>query len=539
MTHVPPLQALRSARAVSLLPARRPSVALVGGGPTTLYALQVLSEHDVPFDIHVFEKDGHVGPGMPYREGINHPQMLANIGGRELPPLLEPLHDWLARCDAEALQAMGIDRAEIGPDAFYPRVVLGRYFTAQLAGLVARARSKGHAVTLRARHRVLDIRPERQIEIDWESPSGRDSATFDHVVLATGHHWRSDVTDLGIRMQRPWPVEDLRRFIGESVAILGTSLTAIDAAVALAGLHGRFVEDGSAARWEMDGPAEGFHLTMMSRKGLLPPADWYYTLPLPELANLTGKAAQRAIAAGADGLLDRCHELLVRDRASIDSALAKRLQLFCLDGLAERFFTDRMALDTWEATRLDLEIAEADRRLHTADPWRMALLRAHEVLEEVIPHMTEADRERLNRELTPIFTDCYASVPHRSVRRMMALHEAGVLDVVRLNADYQMADDGRGVEITHASGKLQVAGVVDARGQQSADLVSLFPGLAAQESGLSFDPVSCAVTLPEDCQGTLTCVSIPVLLPTDPFVQGLERARDLGHMAARRIVASA
>ena len=106
MTHVPPLQALRSARAVPLAPARRPSVALVGGGPTTLYALQVLSEHDVPFDIHVFEKDGHVGPGMPYREGINHPQMLANIGGRELPPLLEPLHDWLTRCDAEALQAI-------------------------------------------------------------------------------------------------------------------------------------------------------------------------------------------------------------------------------------------------------------------------------------------------------------------------------------------------------------------------------------------------------------------------------------------------
>ena len=79
---------------------------------------------------------------------------------------------------------------------------------------------------------------------------------------------------------------------------------------------------------------------------------------------------------------------------------------------------------------------------------------------------------------------------------------------------------------------------IDARGQQSADLVSLFPGLAAQASELSFDPVSCAVTLPEDCQGTLTCVSIPVLLPTDPFVQGLERARDLGHMAARRIVAS-
>ena len=95
------------------------------------------------------------------------------------------------------------------------------------------------------------------------------------------------------------------------------------------------------------------------------------------------------------------------------------------------------------------------------------------VLEEVIPHMTEADRERLNRELTPIFTDCYASVPHRSVRRMMALHEAGVLDVVRLNADYHMADHGRGVEITHASGKLQVAGVIDARGQSGRTTIEL------------------------------------------------------------------
>jgi uncharacterized NAD(P)/FAD-binding protein YdhS len=514
-------------------------VALVGGGPTTLYALQRLIPHGQPLDIHIFERDSHAGPGMPYRDGLNDPQMLANIGSRELPPLVEGLEEWLRGHDAEALRAMGLRRADIGPEAFYPRVVLGRYFTAQLAALVARARARGHQVTLRARHRVRDLRIGRRLRLDWDTPFGAGSAAFTHVVLATGHQWQSETHASGVRLQPPWPVSGLRRFIGRHAAILGSSLTAIDAAVALAGFHGRFIETEAGLRWEREGPRDGFALTMMSRKGLLPPADWYYTQPLPAPRHLTREALRAAVAQGSEGLLQRCHALLVRELTAVDAERARALDLARIEGLAGRVFADRMAQDPWQASRADLQQAAEDRAARRADPWRMAWLGAHEVLEEAVPHLTEPDRRLLERELKPVFTDCYASVPHRSIRRMLALHEAGVLSLVRLGSGYSLSESREGVRIRHAEGTLQAAGVIDARGQQASDLVSLFPGLRGSDGAApGFDPVSCAVTLPEGCAGTLSCVAIPVLLPSDPFVQGLGSARDLGHRAAERIIAA-
>lgn len=535
MNHVPLTRALE--RAVALDTRASASVAFVGGGPTTLYALQRLIGHERPLDIHIFERDSHAGPGMPYRDGLNHPQMLANIGSRELPPLVEPLHDWLMDSDTETLRGMGLRREDLGPEAFYPRVVLGRYFTAQLAALVARARARGHSVTLRARHQVRDIRLAERPSLDWETPFGTESAAFDHVVLATGHSWQDETHASGVALQAPWPAEGLRRFIGRHAAILGTSLTAIDAAVALAGFHGRFIEEDGGLLWRPEGPQEGFAITMMSRKGLLPPADWYYELPLPRLHHLTQEALRAEVAKGPEGLLDRCHALLARDLAAVDAEAAKALDVARLDGLAERFFAARLALDPWQASREDLERAAAERDAKRADPWRMAWLAAHEALEEALPHLDAGDRARLDDSLKPIFTDCYASVPHRSIRRMLALRAAGVLDLLALGQSYEMAPTpAGGVCIDHAGGRIEAAGVIDARGQRSSDLVSLFPGLSAHGAAPEFDPVTCAVALPEGCAGTLSCVAIPVLLPSDPFVQGLERARDLGHRAAERII---
>lgn len=518
------------ARSDRLRPAR---IALIGGGPTTLYTLQALLEHPEPLDIQIFERDGHVGPGMPYRESQTGAQMLANIASRELPPLAESLVDWLASCDAEALADMGLTREDIDAEAFYPRLVLGRYFTAQLAELTARARAKGHSVTLRARHAVQDIRPgPHGSRLDWDSPYGSGRATFAHVILATGHQWDASEGPDGVTLHAPWPASSLRRFIGQPVAILGTSLTAIDAAVALAGFHGRFIESASGTRWEAEGLLNEFHLTLMSRKGLLPGADWYYDLPLPELPGLTEAATQEEIAKGSEGLLDRLHARFAEGLSSIDPAKAKALDVDTLDGLAERCFADRLASDPWEHARDDLATAEAERDAKQADPWRMALLRAHEILEEAIPHLTDKDRDRLNTHLKPIFTDCYASVPHRSIRRMIALHEAGVLELLRLGEDYRLEQDGAHVRIDSPSGPRTACAIIDARGQRPADLVSLFPGLG---KGTAFDPVTFAVTLPNEAKGTIHCLAIPVLLPTDPFVQGLERVQHLGHLAASRI----
>ncbi|KFE35122.1 hypothetical protein DW2_09111 [Thioclava atlantica] len=510
-------------------------MALIGGGPTAIYALRHLLDAPFPLDIHVFERDREVGPGMPYREEINTSEMLSNIGSREIPPVLQTLVEFLSDCDTQTLSEFGLSEEEIGPETFFPRLVLGRYFTAQLAALVARARRLGHRVEVRSRYTVRDIVPGPEgTEVSWQSPSGDGTARYDHVVVATGHQWADRVHSSGVTLHAPWPAKALRRFIGCKVGILGSSLTAIDTVLALAVFHGTFVEDGEDVRWDPAPSAEAFRAVMMSRRGLLPDADWYYELPLPGLPSFDEDAVSREIARGPKNLLARCHRILASDIAALDPDYAQRTSPEKLDGFADRHFAERMKGDPWEVARSLVEIASVQREARTADPWRPALLKAHEIYERIIPHLSAQEREIFSRELKPVFADIYASVPHRSIRRMLALHEAGVLELTRLGSDYTINPRGAGVLVEGASGALFVDALIDARGQRAADLSGLkFPTLAAMGE---FDPSTLSIRVPEGCRGTITCVAIPVLLPSNPFVQGLERARDLGRLAAERII---
>ena len=282
-------------------------VALVGGGPTSVYTLWHLIALPRPLDITLFEREPVAGPGMPYRDGINAPSLLSNIDSREVPPLADTLAGFLRGCDRQALAEIGLERAEITDDSFFPRLALGRYFIAQLAVAVAQGRARGHRIEIAGRAEVTAIVPGPDgLTLDWHGPSGGASGRFDDVVIATGHTLTRPTRQNGVILHQPWPSAALRRFLGQRVGILGSSLSAIDAAVALAELHGRFSGEGDDMRWLPGPAAEGFAIEMMSRKGLLPEADWYYPLPLPPLPGLTPARAAQERAAGRCWRRIRC-----------------------------------------------------------------------------------------------------------------------------------------------------------------------------------------------------------------------------------------
>ncbi|MCS5948395.1 hypothetical protein LNP05_17685 [Klebsiella pneumoniae subsp. pneumoniae] len=96
--------------------------------------------------------------------------------------------------------------------------------------------------------------------------------------------------------------------------ILGTSLSAIDAAVAVVARHGVFhTEDDKTTHFSLHPGSEALEITLMSRHGVLPEADFTarsrgsrWRLPLPA-------ALEAAIAEGSDALLDRIFELIVKE----------------------------------------------------------------------------------------------------------------------------------------------------------------------------------------------------------------------------------
>jgi hypothetical protein len=105
---------------------------------------------------------------------------------------------------------------------------------------------------------------------------------------------------------------------------MGTSLSGIDAAMAVAVQHGRFIgSDDDALAFRLDEASEALSIVLMSRSGILPEADFYCPIPWEPLSIVSESAMEQAIAAGSDGLLDRVFELVAQEITLADPYGAK------------------------------------------------------------------------------------------------------------------------------------------------------------------------------------------------------------------------
>lgn len=533
-----------------------PSIAFVGAGPTTLYALAALLGRDPEgVRIAIFEAQPTPGIGSPYRPGWNDPAMLSNIASIEIPPLCETLLEWLARQSRTDLTAMGVEPDELDDRAFYPRVVLGRYFHDQFTMLVARARAAGVEVDLRTRCRVLDVTnvPAGMLLTFAARGGGEQRERFDHVVLATGHQWPKQQEVRPGYFLSPWPATALADVAPVAVGIRGSSLTAIDAAVALANLHGAFVNTGQDLIYRPDADTSGFSVTMMSRKGLLPEADFYFPLPHTPLSICTDEALEGLIDAGGDDLLDAAFDLFRRELLAVDPDYARTVALedATLETFCEAYFGERAAADPFDWAERNLEEARRNHADRVTVPWRYAILRMHEVLAAIVPHLDGAQFERFNRHFKPVFVDDYGAVPHESIERMLALRRAGRLEVLALGDDYRL-DTHRpeGGVVLHRPGEVRHFPVfVEATGQRPLPARAFpFPSLirqgvvrdeatdgpAGSPRGIviddAFHPI--ADDVPAD---RLFCLSLPFIMGRHPFIQGITSSHEMGEIVGEAL----
>jgi uncharacterized NAD(P)/FAD-binding protein YdhS len=534
-----------------------PTIAFVGAGPTTIYTLHaLLRAAKDPFRLVIFEEQEVAGRGTPYRPGWNDPAMLSNIASIEIPPLERSLVDWLRDQPATRLEALGIDDDEIDERAFYPRLALGAYLSDQFEALVAHARARGIDIALRTRSRVIDILPaDDGFTLKVKRGVGEPTeARCDRLVLATGHKWPDEPEVRPGYFLSPWPASALHRVRPCAVGIRGTSLTAIDAAVVLALRFGDFVAAGEVLRYV---PAEGsddFQLTMMSRKGLLPEADFFHPIPYEPLSLCTPEAMAALVEAGTDGLLERAFALFKLELAAADPAYAAHVGLDGLDleGFREGYFADRAAADPFAWAQANLAEAQRNEASETTVPWRYAILRMHEVIAPIVPQLDDADFDRFNRLLKPVFVDDYATVPHESIRRMLALHTAGKLELIALGerARVDAKDGERGASVRFGGARRDFATFIEATGQHPLG-VEDFPFAGLREAGIVQDSIGDdggkagrGVAVDEDfhpigedgsCDPRLFCVSLPFILGRHPFVQGITSSFELGEIVGQAL----
>lgn len=533
------------------------SIAFVGAGPTTLYALHaLLSQGDLPARITVIEARGAAGSGSPYSAEWNDRAMLSNIASVEIPPVTQTLADWLAARTPAELLALDIDPAALDERSFVPRLALGRYFEDQFAALVERARAAGVSIQVMTDCRVVDAAntPEG-IELTYVSPPSlrASKAVFDHVVLATGHQWPSRQQGRPGYYLSPWPASALSKIPATDIGIRGSSLTAIDAAVALAGSHGAFVRQADRLVYEPAPDTEAFRLTMMSRKGILPEADFYFPLPHAPLDICTPEAVAALIVQETGGLLNAVFDLFRRELIQADPAYAAETGLgeATLETFAQAYFARRAASDPFVWAAANLDEARANHTARVTVAWRDAILRMHEVVAAIVPHLDAAQFERFSRVFKPIFVDVYAGVPHESIERMLALHESGKLDVLALGEDHAVDTQSpeRGADVTIAGRTRHFPVFIEATGQQALAAIQ-FPFLSLLEQGIVRDEV--ANDAPDVVRGIavdelfrpvdaplppdrLFCLTLPFLMGRHPFAQGITSSFEMGGIVGRRL----
>ncbi len=520
-------------------------IAIIGAGATGTYCLHALLGQSVGREIVIFENCDVAGPGLPYAEHLNEIHALSNIAGIEIPPLVESLNQWARRQPRRRLENWGIADSAGDERAFFPRVVLGAWLADQFTMSVAQS-SIPVSVNLQAQ--VLDVLAmPHGCRVDWRGSDGEIvKDEFDRVIVASGYGpIAADQAGASERTGKA-AAEVARVGAATNFGVLGSSLSAIDAVVAVAMARGTFVQRDNALIYVPELP---WQATMLSRNGLLPEADYWFPHPLPDLEGFTPETAAASMH-GEDGDLDRLFDqfvqVLLREAPEWSEAIG--LSDATADDFADRYFAHRLSSDPWRYVRENLANVRDWQSSHQTPFWRIAILKAHEVFATAIPSLSPRDLARLHRGLKRVFTDNYAAVPHLSIERILALHDAGILDVVALGKEYDICprrDCGWVVQSLQWSDEFDE--LIDARGPQAAALNHFpFPTLRLQlcasaledhqdwRSGLN--PAN-DLTMSGHDQSLrrVHLCALPFLLRNRPFVQGLVECAEMARAVSQAI----
>ncbi|MES2666866.1 MAG: FAD-NAD(P)-binding protein [Pseudomonadota bacterium] len=513
------------------------TIAIIGTGPTGIYAFRSLMQHEQSLAIWLFEKGEKAGIGLPYSPETSSKTMLANIASIEIPDVISTYLDWLERQPPARLRGYGLDPDDLDARQFTPRLLLGEYFRDQLMDLVDTARARGHSVTLCEATEVADVAVVDGL-VWLTTDAGPLDQGFDRVMLATGHVFPDEAAATRSYFPSPWSGLIEADVAAGKVGILGTSLSGIDAAMAVASQHGRFAGRGQALRFVPD--ADGLKITLMSWTGVLPEADFYCPIPYDPLLHMTPAALEQA--RGAESVLDAVYALFQAELAQADPAYARAIGLDRLtpDSFTDAYFAEREAHDPFHWARENLAEVEHNKAHRITVPWRYAILRMHEQVEDLVPDFSDADRKRFDCGLKSVFVDNYAAVPSESIHRLLALRDAGVLGILALGQDYTLNHDGAKTVIV-AKGETHVFDTfIDARGQKALTTKDLpFPTLrkAMLDAGCEIPEVDedYILTDPATVAGRIGFGAIPYLMHDRPFAQGITAAADIGAAMARSI----
>lgn len=423
-------------------------LAIIGSGPSAVYLLKHLLSHAEEFvpalsDVYIFEKNPVLGTGMPYSRTTTDKYNMCNISSAEIPQLQATLVDWLRSLSDSELADQDIKRQNIDADETYCRTTLGDYFHSQCQAIVMGLRGKGINVHERVGCQVadmVDLQSEGTVEI--HSACG-ELVVVDRAVVATGHAFHDpDAPDAGY-FASPWPIHKLvppeGQYFNFEIGTLGASLSAFDVVASLSNRHGRFIERGKSQVYEPYPGAEEFRIVLHSSQGWLPHLQYEQEEPFREIYRHIDRDALLGLRDVAGLLsLDAYFDRVCRPALKTAFAKDRREDLvqylsrdsFSLEDFVQQMSDEHCSDDPFALMRSDMPAAERALRRGRPIHWKEVLDDLMFTLNFHFDLLSAEDYMRYRRVVVPFLMNVIAAMPLASARTLLALSDAGKLDLV-------------------------------------------------------------------------------------------------------------
>ena len=424
--------------------------AIIGGGLTASAMLHQLvakarakitsgSLDPSKINVQVFEKQDVFGPGFPHSDKNVMPFHITNMCAHDMgiaPGDPGDFQQWITTNRSmlkdrfQGLQdVVSIPDSVPNPCNHYPRAVMGEYLKTRFQQAVRQACELGLKVDLHPRSEIADLREEgdRVRLVGKSLLSGRSfSRTADRVLLATGHWREEDGHDN--YFASPWPAAELLRRIpeGVNVAVIGTSLSAIEVVLTLTS-EGKFIRNDSQGL-VYEPSHNPRKIALYSRRGLLPKVRG--KLGGRRNRILTRENAERLLIENHGHVtLEAIFELL---HSELEVAYGHPIDWGKISNPkgSPQELLRRYLKDSRDGDGPDGEII-----------WQTVLHQTFPMVRELYLKLRIDDRKRFERDYSTIFFTHAATQPSINAEKLLALMNCGIVEVFKLGENYRFVRD--------------------------------------------------------------------------------------------------
>jgi len=368
---------------------------------------------------------------MPYSDRGASLEHVSNVSSDELPPFDTSLKDWVKGLSNEKLKLFGIDREDFHEKEVVPRLLLGHFLESTFYLLLDRAKDLGFKVDVRLNTRVTGL---SATEDSATVTSSNQEFAFDQIVICTGHHWpRTHEGEVDGYFDSPYPPSKLAKRFDHSIAIRGSSLTAVDAVRTLARHNGRFVENNGKLIYKANSDSQNFSIEMHSKHGFLPCLRVHMDEPYVKKDQVISKGEveknikQNAGFLELDFLFEHAFKTPLKES---DPNFYETIKDMSLEEFIDKMMGYRSRKDAFELFREEYADSLKSIRREKSVPWKEMLAALSIALNYPVKHMSAEDMLRLQKHLQPLVSTVIAFIPQESARELLALHEAGKLSLI-------------------------------------------------------------------------------------------------------------